>query len=130
MRLVPAALALLFAAPALAQTPGPSAGQTQFESTCSACHQLNGQGIKGAFPALAGDPFVTGDSQAVIATVLNGRGGMPAWKDELNDAQVAAVISYVRSAWGNAASPVTEAMVASVRTQGGATTAPRGLQAH
>jgi mono/diheme cytochrome c family protein len=125
MRVLLAAAALLAASPAFAQ----DAGQAQFESTCAACHQVNGQGIKGAFPALAGDPFVLGAPQPVITTVLNGRGGMPAWKADLTDAQVAAAISYVRSAWGNKAPPVTEAMVADERAKSAAV-APAPLQSH
>lgn len=125
MRLLIAALVLLTAVPAFAQ----ETGESQFVATCSACHQVTGQGIKGAFPALAVSPFVMGDAQAVIATVLNGRGGMPAWKGDLNDAQAAAVISYVRSAWGNRASPVTAEMVAAERAKTAPTT-ERGLQAH
>jgi mono/diheme cytochrome c family protein len=113
------------AAPALADDPG----EAQFLSTCSACHQPTGLGVKGAFPALAGDPFVKGDSSAVIATVLNGRGGMPSWKADLTDDQIAAAITYIRSAWGNGAGPVTAAMVAAVRG-GAAPPTDRPLQTH
>lgn len=127
---IAAATLLMAAAPAFADDAGPQdAGKAQFTSTCSACHQVTGLGIKGAFPALAGDTFVTGDPALVITTVLNGRGGMPAWKDDLSDAQIAAAISYIRSAWGNAASPVTPAMVAAARG-GAAPPAERALQTH
>ncbi len=125
MRILLAAAVLLAAAPAVAQ----DGGEAQFTSTCAACHQANGQGIKGAFPALAGDPFVVGAPQPVIATVLNGRGGMPSWKADLTDAQIAAAITYVRSAWGNKASPVTEAMVATERAKTSAPP-PAQLQYH
>ncbi len=125
MRLLFASLALLTAAPAFGQ----DAGQTQFVTTCSACHQVTGQGIKGAFPALAGDPFVQGDADAVITTVLNGRGGMPSWKADLTDDQIAAAISYVRAAWGNTAPPVTAAQVAVVRARS-AQPVVRSMQAH
>ncbi len=127
LRLTAVALALALAAPAI--TVAEVGGEAQFLETCAACHQPSGQGIKGAFPALAGDAFVVGDPQAVTATVLNGRGGMPAWKVDLNDSQIAAAITYIRSAWGNKASPVTEAMVAAERAKSAPTTA-RGAQAH
>jgi mono/diheme cytochrome c family protein len=128
--LIAATSLVLAAAPALADDVGPEeAGKAQFTSTCSACHQVTGLGIKGAFPALAGDAFVIGDPAAVIMTVLNGRGGMPAWKDDLSDAQIAAAISYIRSAWGNAAPPVTPAMVAAARG-GAAPPVERALQTH
>ena len=55
----------------------------------------------------------------MIATVLNGLKGslgqMPAWKDKLDDQQIAAVVSYIRQAWSNRAAPVTPAMVAAGR---------------
>jgi mono/diheme cytochrome c family protein len=125
MRRLIAGLTLLAAVPAAAQ----DSGESQFVATCSACHQVTGLGIKGAFPALAGDPFVVGDPQAVISTVLNGRGGMPAWKGELTDAQAAAIVTYVRSAWGNKAAAVTPEMVATERAKS-APAAERGPQAH
>jgi mono/diheme cytochrome c family protein len=125
MRILFAAAALSAAAPALAQ----DAGETQFASTCAACHQSNGQGIKGAFPALAGDPFVVGAPAPVITTVLNGRGGMPSWKADLTDDQIAAALTYVRSAWGNSAPPVTAAMVAVERAKSAAPP-PAPLQSH
>jgi mono/diheme cytochrome c family protein len=104
-------------------------GQDQFLANCSACHQPTGKGIAGAFPALAGDPFVQGDPAKVLTTVLNGRGGMPTFKAELSNEQIAAILTYVRSAWGNHGGPVTPAMVAAAR--GGDDLGPaRGLQAH
>ena len=55
----------------------------------------------------------------MIATVLNGQKGdlgkMPAWKDTLDDQQIAAVVTYIRQAWSNRAAPVTPAMVAATR---------------
>lgn len=131
-RLIAGAAALLLTAgSALAQTPdaAPLSGKDQFEATCSACHQVTGLGIPGAFPALAGNVFVQGDERAVVSTVLNGRGGMPTFKADLSDAQIAAILTYVRSAWGNKAAPVTPATVAAVRAQL-APPKPAGLQAH
>ena len=98
-------------APALAE----NAGQAAYTADCSGCHQTNGQGIKGAFPALAGDTLVTGDPAGVIRLVLKGRGAMPSFAADLGDAEVAAVVSYIRSSWGNTAHPVTPADVAAVR---------------
>ncbi|HXV01429.1 MAG TPA: cytochrome c [Caulobacteraceae bacterium] len=106
------ALALgLCATPAMAQ----DAAKAAYTTDCSACHQENGQGVSGSFPALAGDAFVKGDPAAVIGVVLNGRAAMPPFKADLDDAEIAAAVSYIRSAWGNAAAPVTPAAVAKVR---------------
>jgi len=98
---------------ALAQTP---TGQELFAQNCSACHQLTGKGIPGAFPSLAGDPFVVGEPEQVASTVVHGRGGMPTFGPELTDVQIATILTYVRSAWGNQASAITPDMVAKVRT--------------
>jgi mono/diheme cytochrome c family protein len=111
---VAAALAALSAgSAALAQAP---TGQALFQQNCSACHQVTGKGIPGAFPALAGDPFVVGAPELVASTVVHGRGGMPTFGPELTDLQIATILTYVRSAWGNQASPITPDMVAKVRT--------------
>jgi mono/diheme cytochrome c family protein len=119
------AVAAMPPAPARAQ----DAGQAEFLASCSACHQPTGQGIKGAFPPLAGSAFVQGDPATVAALVLNGRGGMPSFRGDLNDARIAAALSYVRSAWGNRAGPITADQVAAARA-GGAAAPPKGLQAH
>jgi mono/diheme cytochrome c family protein len=90
-------------------------GKALFAKNCAACHQATGLGIPGAFPALKGNVFAQGDPAIVIATVLKGRAGMPAFATSLDDEKLGAIITYVRSAWGNKASPVTTADVANVR---------------
>ncbi|MGC1302855.1 MAG: cytochrome c [Caulobacteraceae bacterium] len=105
-------------------------GQALFAENCSACHQVTGKGVPGAFPALAGDTFVQGPPQPVAATVLNGRGGMPTFRNDLSDAQIATVITYVRSAWGNHAPAVDAATVARVRGVDKSENAGASLQAH
>jgi cytochrome c6 len=106
---------------ALAQGQGdtPETGQAVFEDKCAQCHRSNGEGLPATFPALNKNPFVLGDPKPVLATVLNGRKGslgqMPTWKDKLDDGQIAAVLTYIRQAWSNRATPVTPAMVAAAR---------------
>jgi cytochrome c6 len=94
-------------------------GQAVFEENCAQCHRSSGEGLPATFPALNKNPFVLGDPQPVIATVLNGRkgnlGSMPSWKDKLDDEQIAAVVTYIRQAWSNRAAAVTPAMVAGAR---------------
>ncbi len=111
----------LLATVAWGQTPNElfQQGKEVFADNCAQCHRANGQGLPGTFPALDGDPFVVGQPQPVIATILNGRKGtlglMPAWKDKLDDRQTAAVVTYIRQAWSNRASAVTPAMVGASR---------------
>ncbi len=77
-------------------------GAQVFNANCAACHQANGKGVPGAFPALDGSKVVNGPKADQIATVLNGRPGtaMPSWK-QLSDADIASVITYTRNSWSN-----------------------------
>jgi cytochrome c oxidase subunit 2 len=79
-----------------------AAGEKIFAANCAACHQANGKGVPGAFPALDGSKIVNGPKADQIALVLNGKPGtaMVAWKG-LSDADLAAVITYTRNSWGN-----------------------------
>ncbi|MDB5962785.1 MAG: cytochrome c family protein, partial [Massilia sp.] len=109
-------------APAVAQAVD---GKTLFAKNCAACHQASGAGIPGAFPALKGNTYLQGDPDPVIATVLKGRAGMPAFAVSLDDTQLAAVLTYARGAWGNKAGAVTAEQTAAVR---GAANAPANTQ--
>jgi cytochrome c oxidase subunit 2 len=79
-------------------------GAKVFADNCAACHQPDGKGLPPAFPPLDGAAIVTGPKAEQIATVLGGRPGtaMAAWGGALSDADIAAVITYTRNAWGNA----------------------------
>lgn len=105
-------------------------GQQLFLDNCSACHRPNGVGVKGAFPALVADPIATGDAKAAALKVLNGRGGMPAFKASLSDETIAAILTYVRSSWGNKSGPITPAIVAAARGGGASHQVQSGQQAH
>ena len=77
-------------------------GQVIYTQVCQGCHQANARGAAGAgvIPALAGNPKLQNAGYPVYV-VLNGKGGMPWLGTMLNDAQVASVVSYVRSHFGN-----------------------------
>lgn len=91
-------------------------GAIIYSTVCVACHQATGQGIEGAFPALAGNEFVLGDPAEVVKLPLHGRGGMPNFGGELSDEEIAAVVSYIRNSWGNEASVVEPELVTQVRS--------------
>ena len=78
-------------------------GETVYKANCAACHGATGAGIPGAFPALTGSPIATGDAAAHVNIVLNGSAGtaMAAYKSQLNDVDIAAVITYERNSLGN-----------------------------
>jgi cytochrome c oxidase subunit 2 len=89
-------------------------GEKVYASTCVACHQATGQGSPALkAPALAKNKFVVGAEQGPIDTVLNGRPNtaMQAFKQQLSDTEIAAVITYARNTWGNKASDVQPAEV-------------------
>lgn len=78
-------------------------GEKIYGSHCAVCHQPGGQGLPGAFPALKGSVMVTKDKPAHIHIVLFGKSGtaMQAFGKQLTAAELAAVITYERNAWGN-----------------------------
>lgn len=102
-------------------------GEKLYLTRCMSCHQANGQGIPGTFPPIDGSEWVTGDKGRIVRVVLHGlsgeimvggakyNGAMPGWGSFMNDAEVAALITYTRQAWGNDADEVTAAEVKAVR---------------
>jgi mono/diheme cytochrome c family protein len=104
-----------------------SAGEKVYNQDCSSCHQPNGQGLKGSFPPLVGNPTVTGYDIHLIHIVKYGLSGpikvdnvqyngmMPAWSQQLSNADIASVLTYIRSSWGNRARPISESRVAAVQ---------------
>jgi cytochrome c oxidase subunit 2 len=78
-------------------------GEKVYATNCVACHQANGKGVPGAFPALDGSKVVNGPLADNLAVVLNGRPGtaMQAFGKQLSATDIAAAITYIRNAWGN-----------------------------
>ena len=119
----------------LAQKPksAASAGATAdgaaiFAARCVACHQATGTGVPGAFPPLAGSNWVNGRDTTLIQILLHGiqgtltvngasyNGTMPTFGTQLRDAEIAAVLTHVRSQWGNKTGPVSTAQVTTQRS--------------
>jgi nitrite reductase (NO-forming) len=102
------------------------AGEARFTGTCSVCHQANGQGLPNVFPPLARSDFLMADKQRAIGIVLNGLTGkvtvnggefnsvMPPMS-QLNDDELANILTYVRNSWGNSGETVTADEVQQVR---------------
>lgn len=111
-------------------------GGAVFSGRCAACHQGTGLGLPGVFPPLAGSEYVNGDPGRLARLVLRGligpvtvagatfNGAMPAWADQLKDAEVASVLTYVRSHFGNSAGAVTADLVAQERAATASRSAP------
>ena len=102
-------------------------GKEVFSRTCIACHQVNGKGITGVFPPLAGSDFLNADKERAIGVVLQGKKGavtvngktfnniMP--PQNLSDGEVAAVLTYVYNSFGNSKKVVKSEEVKKVRNK-------------
>jgi cytochrome c oxidase cbb3-type subunit 2 len=105
----------------------PAKGKALFTANCAACHQGNGEGLPGAFPALKGNAAINDANPTThIRAVLHGLQGanvggvvysspMPAFGDTLPDGDIANIINYERSSWGNHGPPVIAEQVAAER---------------
>lgn len=108
-----------------------SKGRAIFQKICVACHQQEGEGKEGVAPPLAGSDWVTAPSgERLVRILLNGLNGpiqvqgktwnlvMPPWRANLDDEQIAMVLNYIRSQWGNkAAAPIKPATAAAARRE-------------
>jgi mono/diheme cytochrome c family protein len=113
--LVIAALALGFAGQASAQQHTPRTGKQVFETLCQACHMPGGVGDAGTYPALAKNPKLA-DGGYPTYVVLRGLKAMPAFGAMLSDDEIAGVVAYVRTSFGNKyPKPVTAASVKALR---------------
>jgi nitrite reductase (NO-forming) len=102
------------------------AGKALFEGTCSVCHQGNGAGLPGVFPPLAKSDYLSTDPKRAISVLLHGLAGkvtvngseynsvMPPM-NQLNDDEVANILTYVLNSWGNSDGTVTADEVAKLR---------------
>ncbi|WP_322008730.1 cytochrome c [Paraburkholderia sp. J12] len=114
---------------ALAKGDVSSRGAIDYLNSCAACHLSSGKGYRDTFPALAGNPVVNArDPTSLINIVLNGSAEvgtnrvptqftMPPFGDRLTDSDVADVVTFIRSSWGNQAGPVDASEVAKIRSQ-------------
>jgi mono/diheme cytochrome c family protein len=111
-----------------ANDPAMTAGAAIYRDQCSACHGLDGKGVAELFPSVADSSMVkSGDPTTSIRIVLRGARsvgtsaqptapGMPSYGKQLDDDEVAAVLTYMRNTWGGAAAAVTSGQVSNVRS--------------
>ncbi|MBX9711628.1 MAG: cytochrome c [Xanthobacteraceae bacterium] len=114
-------------APIAASDPAMKAGAAIYKDSCAACHKDSGMGESNLFPRLAGSALVQSDNPITLTrVVLHGTRAastdgaptapaMPAFDWRLNDAQAAAVVTYIRNSWGNAAAAVLPSDIATQR---------------
>jgi cytochrome c oxidase subunit 2 len=89
-------------------------GESVYNTNCAGCHKKDGSGMPPVFPAMKGSPIANGAAADHMNIVLNGKGAMPLFK-MLGDADLAAVITYERNAFGNPGSVVQPSDVKSAR---------------
>ena len=76
-------------------------GESIYANNCASCHMTDGAGISGTFPAITASAVVTGDMNAQVELMLNGKGMMPAFGQMLNPVDFAAVSTFIRNGLGN-----------------------------
>lgn len=103
-------------------------GEQVYSSNCAACHQANGMGVPGAFPAISGSKVATGPIDEHIKLVLNGRPGtaMAAFGGQLSEADIAAVVTYQRNSWTNKAGDMAQPSQVAGLKGGAEAAAPAG----
>jgi mono/diheme cytochrome c family protein len=109
-----------------APEPAPQ-GDVIYSTICLPCHQAGGLGVQGKYPPLAGSEWLAKDPGIAVRIVLNGLQGpiqvkgasysneMPALGGQLSDAEIAAVLTFERSSWGNNSGGVDPALVSEIR---------------
>jgi len=106
-------------------------GETVYQGNCAACHQADGKGMAGVFPAIDGSKVATGPIADHIALVMNGVPGtaMAAFAGTLSDADIAAVVTYQRNAWNNKTGDLVQpAQIAAARSGAAAEAAAPAAQ--
>ncbi len=112
-----------------ASRAGAESGRTQFENYCAGCHQVDGMGTEEGAPPLVGSPWVVGPETRLIRIALHGLRGpievggktynleMPGFAPVLTDAQIAALLSFVRKHCGGSSAAITPSTVNAVRAR-------------
>ncbi|MBT5073068.1 MAG: cytochrome c [Kordiimonadaceae bacterium] len=86
-------------------------GEEIYTDYCEACHQPGGEGFEDTYPALKENVFVLGDTEELIYLMLEGRGGMPTFIEDLEVEQITTILNYIRTSWGNAGDEIDPAVV-------------------
>ena len=115
-------------APQHHKNPQAAKGEALYQVSCGACHQSNGQGLEGIAPPLAGTRWASESEERLARIVLHGLRGSITVADKeynlempalgfFNDQDIAAILTYIRAAWGKPAESVSEETIGKIRTQ-------------
>lgn len=94
---------------------GEELGEEVYEAACIGCHKDEGRGVEGMFPSLRQNALIQGPPEPLLLIVLEGRAAMPGFGERLSDKQIAAVLTYLRSEWGNDAGRIEAHQIARMR---------------
>jgi len=105
-----------------------AAGKKNYQTYCMTCHMKDGYGVPNLNPPLGETEWVTGDEETLIEIVLNGRtgeievngdiyNGVMIPHSHLSDKEIASILTYIRSSFGNKSGPISEEQVATVRAK-------------
>ena len=86
-------------------------GQKIYKAQCLVCHQANGEGMRGAFPAIAGSSIAIESDNRLrhIHQIIYGKGLMPAFGEQLSDVDIASIVTFTRNSWGNNTGDIIQA---------------------
>jgi cytochrome c oxidase subunit 2 len=86
-------------------------GQKVYKAQCLVCHQANGEGMKGAFPAIAGSSIAIESDNRLrhVHQIIYGKGLMPGFGEQLSDVDIASVVTFTRNNWGNNTGDIIQA---------------------
>ena len=110
------------------KNPQVAKGEALYLVSCAACHQANGQGLEGIAPPLAGTRWASESEERLARIVLHGLRGSITVADKeynlempamgfFNDQDIAAILTYIRAAWGKPAGSVSQETIGKIRTQ-------------
>ena len=125
----------------MSQAKASAHGEELYKTNCAACHQVNGKGLPGAFPPLAGSDLIAKDPSKLMEATLLGLSGpitvngveynntMPAMS-YLSDEDLSAIVTYVLKSWGNPGGSISAAEIGDYRAKGGLEARQGGGERH
>lgn len=84
-----------------------SAAAALYRDNCAACHQPNGEGMQGIYPSFHDNALVKGPADPLLKVILEGRGGMPSFLEDMTPQEIALVANHMRNEWSDQKDLVT-----------------------
>lgn len=91
-----------------------AAAATLYLDNCAACHQAKGEGMTGVYPAFPGNALVNGPVDPLLKVILEGRGGMPSFLEDMTPEEIALVTNHMRNEWSSQSDLITADQVKAI----------------